>query len=238
MKIAIIPARGGSQRIKNKNIVDFFGKPMIAYALEAVQKSQLFDKIHVSTDSQEIKNVVENLGYKIDFMRDSALADNMTGIAPVLKWVLERYEHQGESYEDICCVMPASPLLEADDLVASYQTFIQKGKKYPLLATASLPVPAEWVFHRYGDGILSPVSQESLLCRSQDLKPAYYESGPFSYFHASHLLNEEVDVERKFISYVIPQERAVDIDDEKDLQFAKILFLGRLAQKNSKETCS
>jgi len=67
MRIAIIPARGGSKRIKNKNIIDFLGKPLIAYALDAARDSDLFDKIHVSTDSDEIRNIVEGLGYEVDF---------------------------------------------------------------------------------------------------------------------------------------------------------------------------
>ena len=77
--IAILPARSGSKRIKNKNIIDFCGKPIIAYALEAASKSQLFDKIHVSTDSDEIKNIIGSLGYPIEFMRPSELSDDIVG---------------------------------------------------------------------------------------------------------------------------------------------------------------
>ena len=84
MRLAVIPARGGSKRIKNKNIIDFLGKPLIFYALDAAKKSKLFDEIHVSTDSNEIKNVVEQLGYKVNFLRsnDVDLILNFLALAP------------------------------------------------------------------------------------------------------------------------------------------------------------
>ena len=92
MNLAIIPARSGSKRIKNKNIVKVNNKPIIHYALDAAKKSKIFHKIHVSTDSKKIENIVNNLGYEIDFLRPKHLADDFTGIIPVLKHVLEIYK--------------------------------------------------------------------------------------------------------------------------------------------------
>ena len=242
MKIAIIPARGGSQRIKNKNIADFLGKPMIAYALEAAKDSGLFDKIHVSTDSDTIVSIVEGLGYKVDFKRPQELADSQTGIVPVLKWVIERYAKDGQNYEDICCIMPAAPLLEPEDLKEAYEIYQQHNKKYPLLVVAKMPVPVEWAFRREKNGILTPAMPEALQIRSQDLQKAYYEAGPFSYFNRSYLLRERPSADKKFLSFVIPQERAVDIDDMEDLQLAETLYRGRLKQRNEmlndEKTCN
>ena len=81
-RIAIIPARGGSKRIKNKNIKDFNGKPMISYILNSCKESKLFEKIHVSTDSKIVKDIVEKDGLKIDFMRPAFLADEPQPICP------------------------------------------------------------------------------------------------------------------------------------------------------------
>ncbi len=231
MKIAIIPARGGSQRIKNKNIADFLGKPMIAYALEAAKNSGLFEKIHVSTDSDLVVSVTEKLGYKVDFKRPQELADNHTGIVPVLKWVIERYAQNGLKFEDVCCIMPAAPLLEPQDLQEAYEIYKKHGKRLPLLAAAELPVPVEWVFRKDENEVLTPVMPDALQVRSQDLQKAYYESGPFSYFHVSYLLGNDEEKKVKFLSYVIPPERAVDIDDPEDIKLAKTLCLGKLALK-------
>ncbi|MFH2204217.1 MAG: pseudaminic acid cytidylyltransferase [Elusimicrobiota bacterium] len=231
MKIAIIPARGGSQRIKSKNIVDFLGRPIIAYALEAAEQSALFDKIHVSTDSDEIAEAAKKLGFAIDFKRPDELADNHTGLAPVLSWVLERYRKDGLEYEDVACIMPAAPLLEAEDLKAGYQAFLDQGRKHPLLVVARLPVPAEWAFRRDAAGTLTPASPAALKIRSQDLQPAYYEAGPFSYFAAHHLLAPAENQEVKFTSYEIAPHKAVDIDNPEDLEFARTLYLGQRAKK-------
>jgi N-acylneuraminate cytidylyltransferase len=96
MNLAIIPARGGSKRIKNKNIIDFCGRPIIAYSLDCARQSGLFDKIHVSTDSPEIAEVAEQLGYPVDFPRTADLADDMTPLMPVIQWVVQQYVARGE----------------------------------------------------------------------------------------------------------------------------------------------
>jgi len=116
MRIVIIPARGGSQRIKKKNIINFHGRPMISYPLAVAQESSLFDVIHVSTDDDEIANVVRGLGFDIPFMRPPSLADGNTPVLDALEWVIRKYEEQGLSFDTICLLMPASPLISTDDL--------------------------------------------------------------------------------------------------------------------------
>ena len=91
-RIAIIPARSGSVRIKDKNIKSFFNKPMISYPINALKNSKLFKKIHISTDGVRIKNIVEKLGVKIDFMRPKKLSKDNIIINDVLKFVLKEYK--------------------------------------------------------------------------------------------------------------------------------------------------
>jgi len=227
MNLAIVPARGGSKRIKNKNIVAFMGKPMISYALEAAEKSGLFDLIHVSTDSEEIRQVVEELGYPVDFMRPNHLADDMTGLLPVYKWVLSEFQQHGMNFEDICCIMPTAPLLEAEDLIAAYELYQTNNKYHPLMVVAPFPVPIEWSFHRDHKTLLTPKDVTSIEKRSQDIEDTYYEAGPFSFFHFSHILEDISLYERKFLSYLISRDKAVDIDNQEDLDFAETLYLGR-----------
>ncbi len=232
MRIAIIPARGGSKRIKNKNIVDFFGKPLIAYALDAAKESGLFDMIHVSTDSEEIKNVVEELGFEIEFMRSKELADDHTGLIPVLRWVHEMYCQKGITYDDVCCIMPTAPLLESKNLIDAFNLYESHNKKNPLIVVSPFPVPVEWAFYRDENTYLTPRDANALLIRSQDIRPAFYEAGPFSIWNSSHLMNENPFSQDQFISLLIQKNQAVDIDDAEDLELAKILFLGRKALNN------
>jgi pseudaminic acid cytidylyltransferase len=226
MRIAIIPARGGSKRIKNKNIIDFLGKPLIAYALEAAKKSNLFDVIHVSTDSLEICDVVEKLGYKIDFLRSNELADDHTGLVPVIQWVHKEYEKRGQHFDDICCIMPAAPLLNPNDLIDGFTLYEKFNKKNPLFVVAPFPVPIEWAFYREEDTKIIARNADSLIVRSQDIKPAFYEAGPFSILNASHLHNSNALNKEQYISLLLDKSRAVDIDDAEDLELAKILYLG------------
>jgi len=223
MRLAVIPARGGSKRIPKKNIAPFCGKPLIAYALEAAADSEMFDKIHVSTDSEEICQVVEQLGFSVDFKRDETLADDFTGLVPVLRWVTEQYRLLGEDYDQICCIVPTAPLLRSQDLVEAFNIFTGHNACYPLLTAARFPVPIEWAFRRSDDGLMTAVSPESLVQRSQDLQDAYYECGPFTIWNPEHLTLEN-PLAGQILSYVLPAERAVDIDNPEDLVYAERLF--------------
>lgn len=196
---------------------------MIAYALEAAKKSELFDKIHVSTDSEEICQVVEALGYEVDFMRDSALADDFTGLVPVLRWVVDQYRLRDELYEQVCCIMPNAPLLISQDLVDAFNIFNQQEGRHPLLVFARFPVPIEWAFRRNEYGLMTAVSAKSLTIRSQDLEHAYYECGPFNIWSPNHLLNDN-PLTGQVLSYILPAERAVDIDTQEDLVYAEKLY--------------
>ena len=232
MKIAIIPARAGSQRIKNKNIMDFFGQPMIGYALEAASRAGIFDKIHVSTESPQIVEIVEALGFKVDFMRSEELSNDVVGLVPVFQWVLNKYREQGLVFEDICTLMPACPLIEPQDIIEGYETYLANNRKFPLHVVARFPVPLEWAYRRNRDGFLSPVEPGKFAIRSQDLESAYYEVGPFSFFHSSHLLSETPAGDENFISIALPPHKAVDIDEPEDLHLAEILYLGKLVRNN------
>jgi len=230
MKLAVIPARGGSKRIKSKNIIDFCGKPIISYALEAAAKSGIFDKIHVSTESDEIKAVVESLGVKIDFMRPKELADDYTGLLAVLKWVVSKYREEGIFFDDVCCLMPCAPLVEADDIIRAFDLYMKHARQYPLYVVAPFPVPVEWAFRRNADGFLTPVVPGAGAKRSQDLESAFFEAGPFTIFPAVHVLEPGKHMDSSIISMVTPLEKAVDIDTAEDLQLAETLYLGRQAR--------
>lgn len=223
MRLAIIPARGGSKRIPKKNIISFCGKPMIAYALEAARASGVFDQIHVSTDSHEIAEVVDGLGYSVDFLRDASLADDYTGLVPVLRWVVEEYRRRGVIYDQVCCIMPNAPLLKSSDLVDAFRIFDQNLGVHPLLVYARYPVPIEWAFRRDEKGYMHAVDPQKLQIRSQDLEHAYYECGPFNIWTREHL-QQDNPLTGEVLSYLMPTERAIDIDTPEDLAYAERLY--------------
>ena len=182
MRLAIIPARGGSKRIKNKNIINFLGMPMIGYTLRACRESGLFDKIHVSTDSDTIKKTSENLGFSVDFMRAPELADDHTPLMPVLHSVVREYAKLGQDFDTVSMIMPCAPLLEASDLIQAYRVFEQHRPRKPLMAVAPFPVPVEWAYKRLENGELVPVTPGAYAIRSQDLGKKYYDTGTFYFY--------------------------------------------------------
>ena len=105
-RIAIIPARGGSKRIPDKNIKNFCGNPMISYPIKALIESKLFEKIHVSTNERKVVEVVNKIGLKVDFYRPESLSDDYTPIMPVVKYVIGEYRKKNENFDEIWGVFP------------------------------------------------------------------------------------------------------------------------------------
>ena len=116
MKVAVIPARGGSKRIPRKNIKDFCGRPMIAWSIIAAQKSGLFDHIIVSTEDAEIAQVAREWRAEAPFTRPDDLADDHTGTTPVVAHAVGWMQDQGWPVEAVCCLYPASPFIHAEDI--------------------------------------------------------------------------------------------------------------------------
>lgn len=232
MLLAIVPARGGSQRIPDKNIVDFCGKPLIMHSLSAAREAGIFDDIHVSTDSNKIAQVVTDAGFTIDFMRDLSLADGYTGLIPVLRWVVERYVELGKVVDEICLLYPTAPLITAQDLCDAYTLFKERNRIHPLMSMSSYAVPVEWAMEIDESDIATARYPEMLNIRSQDLKPCVYETGSFMFLTVEQLTDWGKSAELKTLAYKLPKWRAVDIDDEEDLELARVLYQGFFHARN------
>jgi pseudaminic acid cytidylyltransferase len=237
--LAVIPARGGSKRIPDKNIVDFCGKPIIAYSLEAARDSAVFDEIHVSTDDQRIVETVERLGYPVQFFRPDELSDDTTPILPVLRWVLEEYERRGVTFEIVGCLFACAPLVTSQVLAESYRQYIGSGAGVPMLSVSAYPAPVEWAYTIDDQDVLEERSPGAFAIRSQDIQPTYYDTGTFSYFPSELVKNPEYMGGGTMIGYKLPSYMSVDIDNLEELTTAEILYLGRqqyLRQTQNKGT--
>ena len=229
-RIAIIPARGGSKRIPNKNIRDFCGKPMIQHILETATSTKLFDTIHVSTESLKIKEVVNKIGYKIEFMRPDHLADDHTTLAPVLKYVINEYKSLGEEYEEIWLLMACNPLLTADDLInASLILSSKNSNEYPLIAIQEFAAPIEWAYKlNESNNIIEPLHPKKLSIRSQDLESCYYDSGAFAVYTPDIIKKPSKEITMsKYIGFLLKKYSSVDIDNIDDWRLAESIYLAR-----------
>lgn len=230
-RLAIIPARGGSKRIPNKNIRDFCGRPMITHVLGAASASGLFAKLHVSTESESIRDVAAQFGFPPDFPRPAELADGNTPIMPVLRHAAQEYAERGEHFDEVWLLMACAPLIDASDLVSAANLFQQAGSKQPLLAVSEYPAPIEWAFSRGTNGALTPVQAGMFAVRSQDLEKRYFDAGSFAVFPAARVLQSQgAGSDSGFIGYVLPKGTAIDIDDEQDWQLAEAIYRVKAAR--------
>ena len=225
-RLAVIPARGGSKRIPKKNIKDFCGQPMISYILNCAINSNLFEKIHISTEDLEIASCAEKiLGEKLDFMRPASLADDFTALMPVLNYVKNEYAFNNQHFDEIWMLMPCSPLLEIDDLHNAADAFSKAPVGTNLLTVAEYPTPIEWAFNKDENDILSPCNPGMFKIRSQDISNKYYDTGSLAIFLANNIGEVADDIDKSFVGFTLPKIKAVDIDTEDDWKLAEALFL-------------
>jgi N-acylneuraminate cytidylyltransferase len=131
MNIAVIPARGGSKRILNKNISQFLGKPLIAWSIEAAFKSELFDKVVVSTDDEKIAKIAKEYGADVPFTRPPELSDDFTATFPVIKHSIKLLiEQEKFDIKFICCIYATAPLIQVEDLVLAHKMILDSQKSF------------------------------------------------------------------------------------------------------------
>jgi pseudaminic acid cytidylyltransferase len=222
MNIAIIPARGGSKRIPRKNVRKFGGVPMISFAIKAAKESGLFERVVVSTDDPEIVEVAIDYGADVPFLRPAHLADDNTSTVPVIVHALGECERPSGNYDWVCCIYPAVPFIEVDDLVAARELAIRTGAPYCFPVT-DYPSPVQRALLRSDDGIMEPMYPENELVRTQDLEVAYRDAGQF-YWGRRDAWITTPRIHSAGAGLVIPNWRVVDIDTPDDWCRAELLY--------------
>ena len=222
MKIAVIPARGGSKRIPRKNIKDFCGKPMIAWAITIAQESGLFDHIIVSTDDEEIADIGRKWGAEIPFLRPLELADDDTPTVPVVAHAVKSCIDNGWVVEYACCIYPCVPFLEIDDLKSSIDFAKNKDANF-IYSVTEYPHPVQRSMRRFPSGEMQFLSPECELTRTQDLEKSYHDAGQF-YWGKARVWLEHKRMHTGGLGMVIPNWRIVDIDSMDDWVRAENLY--------------
>ena len=223
MAIAIIPARGGSKRIPRKNIRPFCGKPMLAYAIQAAQKSGCFSKVVVSTDDDEIAEVARQLGAEVPFLRPANLADDHTGTTPVVIDTIARLDKLRIQAQHYCCIYATVPLIQADDLKAAYQRLIASQAPF-VYTVAEFGFPIQRAVRMDEQGRVTPFWPEQMAKRSQDLEPAYQDAGQFYWGTQDAWLGGISPIGGEGIGHILPRHRVVDIDTPEDWHLAELLY--------------
>ena len=145
MNIAIIPARGGSKRIVNKNIKIFFGKPIIYWTIMKLKKTKIFDKIYVSTDSIKIYKTIKKFNCDILFPRPKKLSNDYAKTIDVIKYEIKKINNK--KIKNICCMYPAAPLTSVKDLIKGYN-YLKKNKNFFVISSCKANFDIERVFYK------------------------------------------------------------------------------------------
>lgn len=222
MRLAVIPARGGSKRIPRKNVRSFCGKPMIVWSIEAAHESGCFDRIIVSTDDDEIARVATDAGAEAPFMRPAELADDHTATRPVINHAIHEAGRLFGPPELVCCIYPAAPFIKAADLCRALDLMTREGADFAFPVT-SFASPIQRALRVTDSGRLAMFWPEHLQARSQDLEPAHHDAGQFYWGRANAWLEGKATSDGG-VPLVLPRHRVVDIDTEEDWEQAELLF--------------
>lgn len=223
MRIAVIPARGGSKRIPRKNIRDFCGMPMISWSIRAAQASGLFDIIMVSTDDAEIAGIARQYGAQVPFMRSTELSNDYAGttevIAHATQWALD----QGFEVEAICCIYATAPFVQVDDLKKGLSALQSANWAYAFSVT-DFSSPIFRSFKLTEEGGLEMFFPEYFETRSQDLPIALHDAGQFYWGRPSAWLENKRIFDKHSVPVMIPRWQVQDIDTQDDWKRAELMF--------------
>lgn len=229
MRVAIIPARGGSKRIPRKNIKMFCGKPMIAWSIEVALQSGCFDQVVVSTDDEEIASVARQHGARVPFMRPRELADDYTGTIPVIRHAIEQLEAQRLEVKQACCIYATAPFLRSEDLRSGLRLLEENSCSYAFSVT-SYGFPIQRAVRITSDGRVEMFSPEHFNTRSQDLEEAYHDAGQFYWGTATAWLSGAVIFTPESSPVLLPRHRVQDIDTPDDWARAEWMFKAMIAE--------
>ncbi len=222
MRVAIIPARGGSKRIAHKNIKPFGGKPIIAWSLQTAQQSGCFDRILVSTDDAQIADIAREYGAEAPFLRPSELADDHSttsaAVAHAVAWL-----QQLHSIELACCIYATAPFLRAQDLTASLQQIEHSDADFCFSATR-YSFPIQRAIRLTTDGRCEMFQPDMQQQRSQDLEPAYHDAAQFYWGRADAWRQQRPLFSARSIPFILPHYRVQDIDTEEDWAAAELMM--------------
>ncbi len=220
--IAIITARGGSKRIPHKNLREFCGRPIIAYAIEAALECGRFDEIMVSTDDMEIAKLAKQFGAEVPFMRSEKTANDYATTVDVLLEVLSEYKRIGKLFEKGCCIYPTAVFVTAEKLRTAMELLETEPVDTVMPVVAYSFPPQRAVVVR--DGRVKLQHPEFFNCRSQDLEKIYHDCGQFYAFDVAAFIKNGILLGDRVLPLVMNDLEVQDIDTMDDWKLAELKY--------------
>lgn len=225
--IAVIPARSGSKGLRDKNIKELMGKPLMAYTIEAAKESGLFDIVHVSTDSELYAQIAIQYGADVPFLRKLELSTDSSSTWDAMRFVIREYEKIGKVFDTIAVLQPTSPLRSKEDIVGAYKFFTEK-KANMISSVCEMEHSPLWSNTLPKDLSMENFEDEKIADRPRQELPQYYrENGAIYILKVDYLLKEKALYKNKCYAYIMEKSHSVDIDEEIDFAIAKAMFKNR-----------
>jgi pseudaminic acid cytidylyltransferase len=219
--IAIIPARGGSKRLPRKNVIDFLGRPIIAYTIDAARDSGCFARIVVSTEDEEIAATARRCGAEVE-PRGPELATDTAGVVDVCLDLLDREDRAGHPWDTMCCLYATAPLRNARDVRATMQ-LLQVGACSFAMGVTSFDLQPHLALKFAADGGLSPMWPDLIKYRASDLPALRVSNGTSYAVHVGAFREYRTFYGPGLRGYDMPRHRSVDIDTQDDLDLALLI---------------
>ena len=230
MRLAVIPARGGSKRIPRKNVRPFAGKPIIAHSIDAARACGLFDQVVVSTDDEEIARVAREHGAQTPFMRPAGLSDDHTGTNAVVSHAIGWFGERGTLPDQVCCIYATAPFVQPRYLAEGLDRLVASGKSFAFSVT-SFAFPIQRALRIDAEGSVQPIWPENIARRSQDLEETFHDAGQFYWGTARAFLDDVVLYSSASVPVVLPRHLVQDIDTEEDWARAELMFSALTARQ-------
>lgn len=223
MRLAIIPARGGSKRIPRKNIRIFSGLPMIAWSIKVAIQSGCFDHVVVSTDDVEIADIARQFGAETPFLRPSELSDDYVGTIPVIAHAISWFNANVSRVSQACCIYATAPFLRKEDLLQGRALLKEFSADYAFSVTR-YPFPIQRAIRINGDGRVRMFQPDFYNARSQDLEEAWHDAGQFYWGNPDAWLEHKPIFLSNSAPVILPSYRVQDIDTLEDWTRAELMF--------------
>ncbi len=221
--IAIIPARSGSKGLADKNIKKICGKPLIAYTIEVALKSECFDEVMVSTDSEKYAKIAKKYGASVPFLRGNETSSDTASSWDMVDEVLHNYEALGKKFDTFCLLQPTSPLRIADDIKDAYRLYEERSA-ISVVSMTELEHPIEWCGNIDDTCSLAGFIEKNNDSRRQDMRKTYRPNGAIYIVSITEFKNDRFLYREGSFAYIMPQERSVDIDTSLDFKIAEIML--------------
>ena len=221
--LAIIPARSGSKGLKDKNIKDLAGHPLIHYSICAALESKVFDEVMVSTDSERYAEIAKECGASVPFLRSEEMSSDTATSWDMVEEVLTKYEEVGKHFDTVCLLQPTSPLRKAEDIISAYQIFKEKGA-IAVVAVCEADHPPMSFGTIDSDGGLGHFINRDAVGRRQDYKTYYRINGAVYFVDVKSLREDHFIYKEKSYAYIMDRKRSIDIDNEFDFQMTEFLI--------------